>query len=256
MSTISIMPIGKKIKIKKRTEMRISSMLATAANLKPHGFLLGGNLMLEENSVMRVEAFSASVSEKSYPNVRISVFPEGGKMGTLYVTLDNLDGLTWEPVDEVVKAEPKPTRRLDVDFKPDFKDTSFVWHESFGEKYDTLMPSWKIINPLKLSPEELKFQRFFERRNSDAGTAIVKIDKEVFQYYIQYQTDYHFKTKIDATTGLLSAKFDYVSISLNIKQGWCSNEEGVWHTLLTEAHQGDEDHLEVIKKYLKEKHGL
>lgn len=260
MSTVSIMPLGKKIKVKRETKLKIASQLATADNLKTAGLILGevgrsGILILDIDTVIRVDGFSGAIAAKSYPGVKMSVFPEGGKMGQLYVSLDDLDGLTWEIVEEAVKPTSLPIKRLDINLLANRSDGSHCWHSAFAESYDTRLPVLKTINPLVLSEEEMKFRRFSKIDTSDAGTAVVKIEKSATNYTLQWATEYHFKTLINPTTGLLSAKFEYLSISLNIKEGW-NYSNGEWHTLLTEARQGDESYESIIKKYLKEKHNL
>ena len=112
------MPVGKKIKISKSTLLNVERQLSTAENVEKAGMIVNKKLILDPGSIIRFDAFSASVGEKDYPIVKLSVFPHNGKMGQLYVNLQSVDGLTWEVFEEEKsKEQPKPISRIDIEFQ-------------------------------------------------------------------------------------------------------------------------------------------
>ena len=257
MSTVSLMPVGKKIKGSKHTVMEVVNKLSTATNIEEAGMLIDKKLIIDPDTVIRVDAFSASVSEKSYPSVKVSIFPTGGRMGQLYVDLSSLDGLTWEIVEEKQKEPPKPVRRIEVEFYP-ASSTDVCWHEAFGrEYYDIHSPVWKVVNPLALTKEEIDRKSFVYSRSTNAGKAVVKKDGETFIYELAYNVKHHFKLTIDRgeEQGLLIGKYNYMTVSLMIKQRTFSSGEE-WVELLEESRQTDIDHTQLIRDYLKKKHGF
>ena len=85
MSTVSLMPIGKKIRVKREIRVPILIILSTGMHLQQLGYIIGKTLILDADSVFRIEAFSAAVKEKTYPSTKITVFPDDGKSGSLYI---------------------------------------------------------------------------------------------------------------------------------------------------------------------------
>lgn len=260
MSTVSLMPVGKKISIKRSMRIPITGALSNSTNLKESGNMIGDyrdqELILDEGTVMRVDAFSAVVKAKGYPATKITVFPDMGKAGTVYVSLDDLDGLSWESVDEGVKKKPSaPTRRIDVSINDDSFNYTNVWHSAFRDShYDTTQSEIVVINPLALSEDELEKMMFTTDADHRIGEAIVKIGRESWTYQIRYKILHAFDLGFPDTGSsthmkLLSAKFSHSKIMLQIQHGYGYNSDR-WEDVAETNDTPDK----FVRAYLEEKH--
>jgi hypothetical protein len=213
MSTISIMPLGTKLRITRQTEILHSQLLSGSERLVDAGYILGKKLLLEEGCHIRFEGFKAFATAKDYPDVKLTVYPIEGKSASLYVSMEHLDGLSWEPVKEDKQEEKKttpPSRRYDVDITRNQVDFRWVYHnEVFENRYDSETPEWVLINPLKLKPEERNLG-FFKEDLNDIGEAILTdVDRRKYQFTIGVKLVYQFETSIHnegVNKGLLSAR--------------------------------------------------
>jgi len=260
MSTVSLMPVGKKISIKRSMRIPITSALSTSTNLKASGNMLGDyrnqELILDEGAVIRVDAFSAVVKAKGYPATKITVFPDMGKAGTVYVSLDDLDGLSWESVDEGVKKKPSaPTRRIDVSINDDSFNYTNVWHAAFKDRhYVTAQSELVVINPLELSGDDLEKMMFSTDTEHRIGEAIVKIGRESWTYQLRYKIHHAFDLGFPDTGSsthmkLLSAKFSHSRIMLQIQRGFGYDSKG-WEDIVETMDTPDK----FVRAYLEEKH--
>jgi hypothetical protein len=232
MSTVSLMPVGKKIRVKREIRIPILNILSSGMHLQQMGLIIGKTLILDANSVFRIEAFSAAVKDKSFSSTKITVFPENSKSGSLYIELDGLDGLSWESVDESQKTVPKPVRRVDVKIDREI-DVTYCWSQAFNGRYN-IVPGEEfpevVINPLVLDKLQLADGRFLESSTYKIGDATVKIDKEVFVYEIQALDNHYFEIGNIQSHGfsLLSAKLSEISVNLQIRKSF-----GAWEHLAT-----------------------
>lgn len=255
MSTVSLMPIGKKIRVKREIRVPVLNILSTGMHLEQKGFIIGNTLILDANSVFRIEAFSAAVKEKTYPSTKITIFPDDGKSGSLYIELDGLDGLVWESVDEAPKSPTKAVRRIDVKIDREI-DASYCWSQSFNGRYDIGEDLQEVvINPLALDKSQLADGRFVESANYNIGNATVKIEKEVFVYEIQTLVDHFFDIGNIKSHGLvlLSAKLDVIAVNLQIRISF-----GKWDHLATldASDLSNQTVTKTVTEYLKRLHEL
>jgi len=227
MSTVSLMPIGKKIRVKREIKMPIFNVLSTGMHLRDHGFILGTyrkeTLILDAGTVFRIEAFSASVKDKTFPSTKITIFPETGKAGSLYIELDGLDGLSWESVEEEPKKASTPVRRIDISIndKPNFRA---CWHKAFEERYEIENPIAVLVNPSKLAPHELEKCEFKATVENDIGEAIVKLGKDSWSYTMRTSIRHVFRLHMiqcpsNPSILLLAATYDRSTHKLQIKEG-------------------------------------
>jgi hypothetical protein len=186
------------MKVMRRTIFPYTKRLAgkglTAANRFLHE-----NLILEEGDLIRVDAFKAFASHKQYPDVKLTVTPyENGvpsQSGSVYVSLEHLDGLSWEPFvkTETKKKETKPSRRYDVSITRRF-DAEFlnIWHKAFdGHFHDDV----QIVNPLELSSEERR-EGFSLVRNFTMGESLVIDQSKRYRMTIVGRVTHLFKPEI------------------------------------------------------------
>jgi hypothetical protein len=266
MSTVSLMPVGKKIQAKRSLRVPIASMLSSADNLRKSGNMIGDcyrnqELILDEGTVLRVDAFSAVVKAKGYPATKITVFPDGGKSGTVYVSLDDLDGLSWESIDEAPKKPSAPTRRIDISIKDDSINLINVWHGAFRNRnYEIGKSGTVVVNPLELSDNDLRRMNFTVDTESRIGEAVVKIGRDTWTYQIRYKIHYLFDLlfpdTIELTEGdfvkmkLISAKFNRSIVKLQIQHGFGYGSDKEWQTITETADTPDK----FIRSFLEEKH--
>ena len=259
MSTISIMPIGKKMRIKRATKMSAST-IGAKDGLEAAGMLLGDwspTLILDENTIIRVDAFSSTIAQKSYPSVKMSIFPEGYKMGQVYVSLDSLDGITWEIVEEDAKKIPVITKRIDIEWNSNYTNyMNIVYVDAFGTRFN-MGDNPCVVNPLKLEPNELKTLSMDSTSTHECGSAIIKIGRDSHKYKFQYLLVFHFLLeKGPEPLCLLQARFDRLDISLQIGAEY--NYKGDYETLWagTNLNFVQTDHEILVKNYLKEKYKI
>ena len=263
MSTISLMPLGKKMRVKRATRMNILSTVGSMDSLKAAGMLLShgytaDTLILDEDSIIRIEGFSSSISDKYYPSVKISIFPDQGKLGQLYVVLNAFDGLTWENVEEDEKKIPVITKRIDVAWKKNFTDyIDNCRAQVFGGGNYTVGDPPKIINPLELKDKDFADMTFAIDKRVECGSAVVKIGRESFIYNMQYIVLFHFIIeKGPKPLELLQARFTFLDYALQI--GPEHTYIGSYKTLRqgTTLNFLQSEHEESIRKYLQETHKI
>jgi hypothetical protein len=254
MSTVSLMPIRKKFAIKKETKINVTSVLSTASNLEEAGILLTKGrqdslMLLEEGALVRVDGFGGDL--KDDPTVKLSVFPKEGRMGQVYVKLEDMDGLVWETYHEEPKKEVIPVKRYEVSLSyPGFKDRGGVWHNAFGGYKRWVEIEREIVNPLALSKEELEKGSFYAETTYDAGTAVFKYGKKTAVYDLKWAYGYNFKLE-KPENGLMYAKSSYNTVELRIKPKYSSSE---WEVVVRETRQSEESYEKMVKDFLKEKH--
>ena len=221
MSTISLIPVGKKIRVKREIKIPINSILSTGLHLQQKGFIIGKTLILDADSIFRIDAFSAAVKEKTYPSTKITIFPHDGKSGSLYIDFEGLNGLSWESIEETPKPPPKAVRRIDVKIDREI-DASYCWSQAFNGRYDIVDGEEckeVVINPLVIEKLQLADARFIESSNYRIGDVTAKIDTKVFIYEIQALVNHYFDIGNIQSHGfsLLSAKLAQISVNLQIR---------------------------------------
>lgn len=252
MSTVSLMPVGKKIRVKREIRVPVISVLSTAENLKSSGCLIGSyterKLILDEGAVVRIEAFSAATKDKGYPGVKLTVFPEGGKSGSLYVSLGELDGFSWESLDEEPRKPGQPKRRIDVSLDMRRVNFDHIWHEVFGRNNFKVVDEIAIINPLVLSDIEIEEKEFKIVNTHNIGEALVKIGRESWEYSVQFKVTHNFDL-IFPHHRLLSARYNHMTVELQVRSNY-SYADKDWVTI-SEVIDTPEKFVQV---YLEEKH--
>jgi hypothetical protein len=258
MSTVSLMPIGKKVRVKRELKVPIFNVLSTGMHLKEQGFILGNyrneTLILDAGTVFRIDAFSASVKDKTFPSTKITIFPESGKSGSLYIELDGLDGLSWESIDEEPKKASVPVRRIDISLKDDKINFLGCWHKAFEERYEIDNPIAVLVNPSKLTPHELEKGEFKGTVENDMGEAIVKLGKDSWAYTIRTSIKHIFKLSMiqcpsNPSIILLAATYDHSTYRLQIKEGGSYSNQP--YISIADTIETPE---KFIKEYLTNKH--
>jgi hypothetical protein len=258
MSAVSLMPIGKKVRVKREIKMPILNVLSTGIHLKDHGFILGNyrkeTLILDAGTVFRIDAFSASVKDKTFPSTKITIFPESGKSGSLYIELDGLDGLSWESIDEEPKQASAPVRRIDISLKDDKINFLGCRHKAFEDRYEIDKPITVLVNPAKLTSHELENGKFKGTVENDIGEAIVKLGKDSWSYTIRTSINHVFLLSMitcpsNPSILLLAATYDHSTYRLQIKEGGSYSSQP--YANITDTLETPE---KFIKEYLINKH--
>lgn len=253
MSTISLMPVGTKIKITKPNKISVYSRCSKTEPLVSAGMVNGDTLILDEGTIIRIDGFSSQYNLKSYPMVRLSVFPEGKKSGKVNTILNELDGLSWDACPENNVAQPqKKIVRVNVEYDSTrYKSYNMVWHSAFSKGYDGNVKKEVMVNPLELTHDEITNRVFYDTTvHYDAGNCVVKIGQSNWNYTIQYSRITKFGLSVPQN-GLLSATLVDQTIVLYLKS---YNEEE--EKLDIDPNQDDKIVISLIESYLKEKHKI
>ena len=202
MSTISLMPVNKKIKVTKDFKINMSNSLGNSTKiLKEAGMLVGDELILDSGSKMRVESFKAFSSVKGWPAVKITLFPEGSKSCQCYVELSQFDGLSWEAEEEKEKPVPKEVQRINFSFEKHENylkeiDKYPCWHRAFKNGF-RIGDKDVILNPIELTKDEIKKQIFLAKTDLAAGEVVVKKGKNSYSYDIRIERTFCFKITME-----------------------------------------------------------
>ncbi len=265
MATISLPPIKQRIRLTRELTHNYTGgygyFLGDSEKLlKEHGCLVERALILDPGTELRIEAFKSFASSADWPDVKVTVKPQGGKDVKLYIPLVAFDGVSWELIKEVPKDAPKIIRRITIEFDEyswassyGFKDNN-VYHEAFGGKYYSGSAD-QIINPLVFSEEERNNAGFVVVKEFDLGSVNVKIGKESWNYKVKLKKVNYFKFKIGK--GVTTASLDDTSYHVDIlggPGGTLSDTPSMKFVSVKEITK------EVIKEFvnttLKEKHNL
>ncbi len=245
------MPINTKIRLTKRVTIPYSRKLAASANIEKSNCIVGENLILDEGTQIRFDGFAAFATNSAYPDVKISVFPPEGKSGQIYVSLENFDGLTWEPVVEEKKDDKKsekgPVRRYEVFLNGNKIEDRRIWHNCFDCGYEIGKDGLVLINPLKLTKSEI-LTGFIADRENDIGEALYSEDRSKTAYSIRVRTQYKFTTQI-MMNGLLGANHLSTNHYLEIANKW-SND----YVTIGEVFVNETNIIDMIKNWMKETH--
>jgi hypothetical protein len=248
MSTISIMPLGTHMRINRRVIVPYSQFLSASEKLKDAHRILNESLILEEGDLIRVDGFKAFATAKSYPDVKLTVVPSEGKSAAIYISLENLDGISWEPVkieEKEKKRKETPSRRYDVSISDNQINTSTIWHRAFGNSYNEKSGT-QIINPLELEPNERK-KGFAVVDFCKMGDALMTdIDQRRYSYSIHSKVTHRFEP--DMIDGLLAMRRSEVKAELVIVTYGSNPERG---EIICELELGVTDLVKEIKSWMK-----
>lgn len=266
MSTISLMPINKKIKLTKDYKFKIESRSFLGDSktiLKEAGISVGNELILDEGSKIRVEGFSASVSDKNWPRTKISIYPEGKKQCQCYIDMSQLDGVTWETIEGDAPKEKKEVQRINIsnnDYHGDDKWREYgCYHASFGrDNIERNYEGIKLLNVLELTDAEVALEKFNSNIDSDIGEVSVKKGKESHFYKIRGKSVFTFQIIIKP--GRMYGKLIKVKDSIWLGNGSYPKED-MWIKICdldygeTEV-QTQDSYKSLITQYLKNKHNF
>jgi hypothetical protein len=225
--------------------------------LKEHGCLVESALILDPGTELRIEAFKSFASSADWPNVKVTVRPDGGKDTKLYIPLVAFDGVSWELIKESPKSPPAPIKRITFDYDSytwdagyGFKGTS-VYHDAFGREYNE-GDKEKIINPLALDAKTLESGKFVVERETKLSSIVVKIGKEHWGYDVNVKKSSHFILK--AGKGVTLASLDKTIFKVVLFSYFSKEVIG------SKEFKKDEITKDSIKEFanelLKQKHGL
>lgn len=253
MSAISIPPIKSKLRVTKRFEIECTRILNASANLEKAMYVVGKILILEEDSVFRIDGFVARATDCDYPEVKISVFPMNGKMGSVYVSLESLDGLTWDPITEkeipVKNSSNKISRRFDVFLSRSEIDNTRVWHQAFNSPYVIDEKALVMINPLALKSDEIETGLFIKNDKVSIGNALCTVGMAKFKYELIVNIVSTFKTEL-LENGILGAKIESVKYELVAAPQY----DRIASIMIQEIELGKTDIQKAVKDWLKERH--
>lgn len=250
-STVSLMPIRKKFCIKREVRMDVVSALSTTKNLADAGIYIDSGtrkgVLLEEGTVVRVDGFGGDLNDE--PTAKLSIFPINGRMGQLYVNLEDMDGLVWELYQEPVKKEQPPVKKIEVSLNYP-THTDLILHRAIerGVKWSEIDRT--LVNPLALTPEELNNKMFVAESNRDGGSAIYKYGKEVHVYNLRWYYSYYFTLEAPEG-GLLHARRSHPALELRIAERTTSSD---WEVVVRELQMSGQNYEQMVKDFLKEKH--
>jgi len=246
MSTISIMPLGTYMKINRRAIVPYSQFLLASQKLKEAHRILNQSLILEEGDTIRIDGFKAFATAKSYPDVKLTVVPQGGKSAAIYVSMENLDGISWEPVKikEKAKKEIPPSRRYDVSINENQINLENVWHRAFGGVYKK--ESAQIVNPLELNPEERKKGFAIVNFNKMGEALLTDIDQRRYSYQIHSKVTHRFEP--DTVDGILAMRRVEATAELVIVGFGENPERG---EIICEIVRGVTDPVKEVKAFMR-----
>ncbi len=252
--------MSSKIRITRLSEIPCGNMMSNSDHLRNLGIVIGANLshqklILEVGTIVRIEGFSCDLASKSFPAVKISIFPEGSKMGTLYVQMEDLDGVSWEPIVEE-KKEVKPSLpRLIIEIA---EPTTYnnVWHPAFNKSYTSGL---EMINPLALTKDDLKSKTFHKYDNTDIGNAVYKDGKNVTTYRLRFVRISIFK--IETSSGIAHARLSDTLPIIGEIQIEIRTKDGIkWNTIHSASLVSLNDYFlndyvkRVVKTYIEKLH--
>lgn len=263
MATISLFPLKTRIRLTRELTHNYEGgsydgFLGDSHQLlKEAGALVERLLILDPGTELRIEAFKSFASSENWPNVKVTVKPEGGKDTKLYIPLVAFDGVSWELIKETPKAPPAPIKRITVDFD------SYAWGSEYGFKYDSIYhPAFgnqynkgdgeKVINPLVFTEKEREATGFVVERDNNLAEVAVKIGKNSWPYTVVLKGYNYFKFKLGK--GVTTASLDQTTHHVIIKSKY-GNEEVAEKIYRLEEITKDSI-KEFINTTLKEKHNL
>lgn len=262
MSAISLMPFQKKIKLKKDYKFNMISCLGDATQiLKDSGMLIGRELIFDEGTKIRVEGFSGSISDKSYPSVKISIYPEGKKQCQVYVNMGDFDGVTWETIEgENIVKDKKEVQKIHINFRKEYLTGNYSWkNNGVWPEAISLHVSPKerekqyTLNPTKLSKKEIDDKEFKQYGRTEIGEAVVKKGKSIFSSHIVVYT--YFTFSIEFQPGFMFAKIKDIKYVLRIGEGYIGDEKNYVKVCDLDANTTP-DFEKIIIDFLKKKYEL
>ena len=266
MSTISLPPIKQKIRLTRELSCVVKSSLGDTTSLQQAGILIGhNNLLIDPGTIVRIEGFTARVSGGNWPDVKLSIYPEGLKMGQCYIELTYLDGISWDLIKDPPKSIPVPIRRISVVTTNEFNWTKTtpkkyerrdkVWGEAFGrDGYHISDKKSVILNPRSLSPAEISAAKFKVPYKCDIFEISVKIDKAHTAYVAFLHEDSYFK--IHLKPGLMEGQFLETTYKIAIYEGGrydtASGKKIIWSKKFTQEEFDKLDHDKMKQMILEE----
>jgi hypothetical protein len=255
------MPLLKKVKLTRDFKFQLPGHYGLGDSttiLKEAGMLVGNSLIMDEGSKMRVEGFSAAVSDKTYPRVKVTIYPEGKKQCQLYLDMEQMDGVTWETIEGDVPKEKKEVQRINVSLGDRMKDEYHwskqgFWHDAFGSYHPRNSKEDALLNPQKLSKTELEKLEFKTSSEHDIGEAVVKKGKESHMYKFKIKSVFYFS--IDVKPGLMYAKLVDIKDTLVIGRGSYPGRDD-WKKISDVNSFDEPDYAKVITDYLKKEHNF
>lgn len=257
MSTISLMPVNKRIKVTKDFKINMSDSLGNSTQiLKEAGMLVGDELILDSGSNLRVESFKAFSSVKGWPAVKITIFPEGSKSCQCYVELSQFDGLSWEAVEEKEKKEPKEIQRINISFEKHEKYLKDInsypcWHRAFKNGF-RIGEKDIILNPVELTKDEIKKRTFISQNELTVGEAVVKKGKNSYSYDIRIERIFCFKITIEP--GYMYGNLGEVRNRIQMRKSYSSSEFFVVGEISTEDITDSKNVRKPVLEFLKKEH--
>jgi len=273
MSTISLPPIKQKIRITRELSCVVKSSLGDSTSLKQAGILIGSNgLLIDPGTIVRIEGFTARVSGGNWPDVKLSIYPEGLKMGQCYIELTHLDGISWDLIKDPPKAPPVPIRRVSVLTSNDYgwskttpkkyEQREKVWGETFGrDGYHIKDKKSVVLNPQSLSPTEIAESKFKISYNCDIFEISVKIDKTHYSYTAFLYENAYFN--IHLKPGFMEGQLSEIKYKIVIYEGGRygdnSKKKSIWSKGFTQEEFDKLDHdkmKQMISDEIKKLHTI
>lgn len=258
MSTISLMPINKKFKLTKDYKFTVGrSFLGDAQKiLQEAGMSVGTELIMDEGSKMRIEGFTASVSDKNWPAAKVTIYPEGKKQCQCYIQMSELDGITWETIEGEAPKEKKEVQRINVsvgNYATFDKWGHGIWHKAYKDRWEREDKSEKILNVLELNDSEINKGQFKAAHESDVAEVVVKKGKECHVYKIYVNSVFTFK--ISTKPGFMLGKLHEVKDSVYIGEGYYPAKDKL-DKICDIENPETIDFTKLATQYLKKKHNF
>ena len=257
MSTISLMPVNKRIKVAKDFKINMYDSLGNSRQiLKEAGMLVGDELILDSGSNLRIEGFKAYSSVKGWPAVKITIYPEGSKSCQCYVDFSQFDGLSWETVEEKEKKEPREVQRINISFEKNeryLKDiNSFpCWHRAFKNGF-RIGDKDIILNPIELSKDEIEKRIFTGGNDLTVGEAIVKKGKNSYSYDIRIERTFNFKITIEP--GYMYGNLEEVRNIIQMRKSYSHSDFFDVSEISTEDITDSKNIRKPVLEFLKKEH--
>lgn len=262
MATISLPPIKQRIRLTRELTHNYDGSYRwflgdSHKGLKESGALVERLLILDPGTELRIEAFKSFASSENWPDVKVTVRPEGAKDMKLYIPLVAFDGVSWEIIKETPKVTPAPVKRIALDFesyvwdsKYGFKD-NVVYNPAFGDPYKK-GDGERVINPLAFTEKEREASGFVDEKDFNLGNAAVKIGKDFWGYSITLKTLNYFKFRMGKgiTTASLEQTTHHVFIKSSIGNVEIAHKDFLVNDITKESIR------EYVNEILKKKHDL
>lgn len=262
MATISLPPIKQRIRLTRELTHNYDGshhwfLSDSDKVLREAGALVKELLILDPGTELRIEAFKSFASSENWPDVKVTVRPEGGKDTKLYIPLVAFDGVSWELIKETPKAPPVPIKRITVDFDSYAWESEYgirsnsIYHPAFGNNYNK-GDGDKVINPLAFSEKEREAPGFVVERENKFAEVAVKIGKNSWSYGVVLKSYNYFSFKLGK--GFTTARLEQTTHHVIVKSNYGNEEVSKKIFLMEEITK--ESIKEYVNEILKQKHDL